>query len=79
MLSKDQINAISEMLRWITPTAIAVFGFISVSYLGSIDKRFEQIDSKFNTFLDSYHAIEKRVNKLEYRVFGQQDGGQKWQ
>lgn len=70
MTVKDRIDAIGHVLRFVTPTVIAVFGWISVTYLSSIDRKFEQIDNKFDTFIQSYHIIDKRVDRLEYKVYG---------
>lgn len=49
---------------------LAVFGYISITYLSSINRRFEKIDDKFDTFINTYRLIDKRVDRLEYTVFG---------
>lgn len=70
---QEKINNIGEILRLITPLLIGIIGWFSISYLSSIDKKFTKIEDKFDNFITSYHLIDKRVDKLEYRVFGASD------
>ncbi len=69
--SKTGIQFIGEILRFVTPVLIGVFGYISITYLSSIDKRFERIDSQFSAFMLSYHAMDKRIDRLEYKIFNE--------
>lgn len=68
---KERVEIVGQMLRWITPTMMAVIGFAGVHYLNSIDTKFSSIDQKFNTFIATYHEMDKRVDRLEYKVFSE--------
>lgn len=69
-MTKERLQIIGEVLRFITPLLIGIIGYVSIAYLSSIDKRFGVVDTKFDSFLVSYHDMDKRVDKLEYKVFG---------
>lgn len=73
MLRKEQIDTFGALFRIITPILLGIIGYVSTGYLKSIDGRFESIDAKFNTFIESYHIIDKRVDRLETKVFGEKD------
>lgn len=68
---KERIEVLGEMFRFITPVLIAIVGYVSISYLSSIDRRFENINSKFDSAVISYHLMDKRIEKLEIKVFNQ--------
>lgn len=67
---RDKVDQLGAMFRLITPVMIAIIGFFGVKYLNSIDTRFLSIDNKFDTFISTYHLMDKRVDRLEYKVFG---------
>lgn len=54
--------------RFLTPVLIAVVGYFTVQTLNSIDNKFEKIDMKFETFIASYHEMDKRVDRLEQKT-----------
>lgn len=68
----DEFGAI---FKFLTPIMLGIFGYISIQYLSSINRRFEIIDQKFDTFISTYHLIDKRVDRLEYKVFGTEKTG----
>lgn len=70
MMTKEKIDTLGAMFRFVTPILIAIVGFFTVNYLGDISRKFDKIENKFDTFLQSYHIIDKRVDQLEYKVFG---------
>lgn len=72
MPDKNSIDKFGALFRLVTPLLIAIVGFFSIKYLDSIDKNFDSIKTKFDTFLESYHVMDKRVDRLEYKVFGNQ-------
>lgn len=70
MMTRDRIDLLGSIFRFITPMLIAICGWFTINYLSDISKKFDKIENKFDTFLASYHEIDKRVDKLEYKVFG---------
>lgn len=70
---RSKIDDFGSIFRFLTPIMLAIFGYISVQYLSLINQRFEKIDGKFDTFIESYRLIDKRIDKLEWRVFGSND------
>lgn len=52
--------------RLLTPILIGIVGYFTIQTLTSIDKKFEKIDLKFDSFLESYHDMDKRIDHLEY-------------
>ena len=66
----QKINDLGVIFRFITPIMLGIIGFVGIKYLDSIDHKFASIDMKFDNFIETYHLIDKRVDKLEYRVFG---------
>lgn len=72
---KNKIDEFGSIFRFVTPLLIGVLGWTSVSFLSSIDYNFKSINKKFEVFLESYHAMDKRVDRLEYKVF--KDGDKK--
>lgn len=71
MMTKEKVDVIGSMFRFITPLLIAICGWFTINYLSSIDSKFDKIETKFDTFVTSYHDMDKRVDKLEYKVFGE--------
>lgn len=71
-MERSRIEEFGSILRFLTPIMLAVIGYTSIQYLAAIDRKFENIDNKFNKFMESYHFMDKRVDRLEYRVFGEQ-------
>lgn len=69
-MTRDRIDLLGSIFRFITPMLIAICGWFTINYLSDISKKFDKIENKFDTFLASYHEIDKRVDKLEYKVFG---------
>ncbi len=65
-----KLNDIGVSFRFITPLLIAVIGWFTIQYLNSIDKKFEKIDIQFASFIESYHLMDKRVDRLEDRNSG---------
>lgn len=74
MQQRSKIDDFGIIFRFLTPMLIGVLGYISIQYLSSISKKFDSIDLKFDSFLISYHMIDKRLDKLEYKVLGEKDG-----
>ena len=70
---RSKIDDFGSIFRFLTPIMLAIFGFISTAYLSSINQRFEKIDEKFNMFIQTYHLIDKRVDRLERKVFGSKE------
>lgn len=68
---KERLEEFGTIFRFLTPILIGIVGWITIQYLSSINSKFDNIDAKFSSFLESYHAIDKRVDKLEYRIFKQ--------
>lgn len=68
---KERIQEFGEIFRFVTPILIAIVGFVTISYLSSIDAHFKKIDDKFDTFIDTYHIVDKRLDRVETRVFGE--------
>lgn len=68
--TRRNIENIGVSFRFLTPVLIAIVGWFTVQTLNSIDSKFEKVDVKFETFLQSYHSIDKRVDILEYRING---------
>jgi len=71
MVVREKIEEFGAIFRFLTPILIGAVGWISIQYLSSIDHKFQNIDDKFGTFLESYHKVDKRLDKLEYKVFNQ--------
>lgn len=67
MQQKTEIFA--TLFRSLTMLLIGVIGWISVTYLQSIDSRFQRMDDKFNIFMENQHLIDKRMVRVEDRVF----------
>lgn len=67
---REKIEGFASIFRFLTPILIAVLGYISIKYLSSIDDKFNNIDSKFSSFIISYHIMDKRIDRLEYKQFG---------
>lgn len=74
MMTTDKVDGYGKIFRFLTPLLIGFFGWVTVAYLANIDRKFEKIDTKFDSFIDFYHQIDKRVQKLEDRVFGYAGG-----
>lgn len=70
VMTRDKLDSIGSIFRLLTPLLIGVIGWITITYLSTITKKFETIDSKFDSFIESYHVMDKRIDKLEYKVFG---------
>jgi hypothetical protein len=70
-MTKERIENLGSLFRFLTPLLIAAIGWITINYLSTITKKFEMIDSKFDVFLETYHTMDKRIDKLEYKVFGE--------
>lgn len=70
-MTKEKLESFSSIFRLITPILIAAIGWVTITYLSTITKKFEMIDSKFDVFLETYHTMDKRIDKLEYKVFGE--------
>lgn len=68
-MERSRIDDFGSIFRFLTPIMLCIFGWISIQYLSLINIRFENIDKKFDNFLESYHIIDKRVDILEYEVF----------
>lgn len=68
---REKIEEFGMIFRFLTPILIGIVGWITIQYLSSIDHKFNSIDNKFSDFIESYHAVDKRIDKLEYKVFGQ--------
>lgn len=73
MVADKQSSVRGEIFRLITPALITILGTISIMYLKSISLKFDQVDTKFDNFLEKYSQIDKRVDRLEYKVFNQGD------
>lgn len=71
MVVREKLEEFGAIFRFLTPILIGIVGWVSIQYLSSIDKKFNNIDDKFGSFIESYHSVDKRINKLEYKVFGQ--------
>lgn len=69
-MNRSKIDEFGAIFRLITPILIGIVGFFSIRYLSSIDQNFQNINNKFDAFIESYHKMDKRVDRLEYRVFG---------
>lgn len=67
MMTRERVQIIGEMLRWVTPLLIAIVGYVSITYLSSIDRKFQNIDNKFDSFIISYHAMDMRITRMEDR------------
>jgi len=63
------VNNFGTIFRFITPIMIVLFGWIGSTYLNSLDKKFEKMDSKFDVFLEKITSADKRLDKLEYVIF----------
>ena len=66
---RDKIEEFGSIFRFLTPILITILGWISIQHLSSISHKFDNIDSKFNTFIETYHNLDKRVLHLEDKVF----------
>ncbi len=64
---RKNLENIGVSFRFLTPILIAIIGYFTIQTLNSIDTKFERIDIKFQSFLSSYHEMDKRVDRLEYR------------
>lgn len=73
MIMKERIDNFGSIFRFLTPILIAIIGYVTIQFLSSISLKFDRIDVKFDTFLAKYEALDKRVDKLEYKVYD--DGG----
>ncbi len=71
MTLKEDNIAIGSIFRLITPILIAVLGSISIMYLKSISLKFDKIDAKFDNFTEKYGIVDKRLDRLEYRIFNE--------
>lgn len=71
MTTKEYMESNGPVFRLITPVLITILGTISILYLKTISIKFDRIDSKFDTVLESYHTLDKRVDILEYKFFNQ--------
>lgn len=68
---ENNIERLSITFRFLTPILIGIVGWFIVYYLGNIDKRFAGVDSKLETFVKTYHVVDKRLDRLEVRNFGE--------
>lgn len=67
-MTREKIDVIGALFRFITPLLIAVCGWFTIQYLSDISKKFDKIDNKFDFFLESYNKMDKRVDRLEFRA-----------
>lgn len=67
------VNNFGTIFRFITPIMIVIFGWIGSAYLNNLDKHFERMDNKFDTFMEKVAKADKRLDKLEYVVFDAKD------
>jgi hypothetical protein len=67
---RKNLESFGISLRFLTPILIAIVGYFTIQTLSSIDNKFEKIDNKFNMFLTTYHEMDKRVDRLEYKSAG---------
>lgn len=70
---REKLEEFGTLLRFLTPILIAVIGWISIQYLSAINRKFDNIDYKFETFMQIYHNLDKRVLHLEDKVFPEGD------
>ena len=70
-VQRSKIEDFGAIFRFLTPILITIIGYITLHYLADINKRFEKIDNKFDVFIETYHIIDKRIDRLEYKVFGE--------
>jgi hypothetical protein len=68
-VTREKLESFSAIFRLITPVLIAAIGWVTITYLATITKKFEMIDTKFDSFIATYHTMDKRIDKLEYKVF----------
>lgn len=59
---------------------LTIIGFFCIKYLSSIDDNFKEmkaqfkdVNNKFDAFISSYNLMDKRVDRLEFQVFGQKN------
>lgn len=69
--TRNRIENLGVTFRFLTPILIAIVGYFTIQTLGSIDKKFEKVDIKFDMFLESYHEIDKRVDRIEWKMNGE--------
>lgn len=70
MLREDQSSGYGKIFRLITPILILILGWMIQSFYNGMDRRFEKWDTKMDSFILENHLIDRRVDKLEYKVFG---------
>lgn len=68
-LVKERLEIAGLAFRFLTPILLTIIGFFAIQYLSAIDKKFEKIETKFDTFIASYYDMDKRVDRLEIKVF----------
>lgn len=59
----------APIFKFLTPILIGTIGTITVMYLSFISSNFERMNVKFDSFLDKFSVMDKRVDRLEYRVY----------
>jgi hypothetical protein len=69
--TEQRIERISITFRFLTFVLIGVVGWFIVHYLGNIDTKFEKVDNKLDMFVKTYHTVDKRLDRLEVRNFGE--------
>lgn len=72
-MTREKIEEIGSMLRLITPALIAIIGTMIVVNLGEINKKFDSLNNRFDSFLVAQSSIDKRVLRLEYKIYGDHD------
>lgn len=65
---KEKIEEVGLTFRFLTPILIGIVGYMTVSLLGEINKKFEKIDVKFDVLIETQNSMDKRVDRLEYRI-----------
>lgn len=62
------VNNVGNIFRFITPIMIIVFGWIGQQYFSNLEKHFDKMDIKLDSFTEKLSQEEKRLDKLEYIV-----------
>lgn len=75
MLSKDSADGLGKVFRFVTPALILLLGWMLQTFYVSMDRRFERWDTRMDSFIEQNHLLDRRVDKVEYKVFGLGNGG----
>jgi len=72
-MNTSRLSRFDSFMRGLNTMLLGVLGWVSIQYLSSINQNFKNIEGKFEKFFEMAVKMDKRVDRLEYKVFDNKD------